>query len=62
MSSNFLQNNHDLLLFSLFLLTTQDVEQLAAEVSQLVHRLAQGVGPEPTLPDKIINTANGLPN
>lgn len=36
----------------------QDVEHLAAEVSHLVYRLAQGVGPEPTLP----NTANGLPN
>lgn len=40
----------------------QDVDQLAAEVSQLVYRLAGGVGPEPKHPDGSINTANGLPN
>lgn len=37
----------------------QDVDHLAAEVSQLVYRLAGGIGPEPQL---FNSTANGLPN
>lgn len=37
----------------------QDVDHLAAEVSQLVYRLAGGIGPEPQL---VNNTANGLAN
>lgn len=41
------------------LLTIQDVENLAAEVSQLVYRLAGGIGPEPQL---VNNAANGLAN
>lgn len=45
------------LIFLLFF--AQDVDHLAAEVSQLVYRLAGGIGPEPQL---VNNTANGLAN
>lgn len=47
----------DFLLF--FLSYSQDVDHLAAEVSQLVYRFAGGIGPEPQLQN---HTANGLAN
>lgn len=42
-----------------YYLNPQDVEHLAAEVSQLVYRFAGGIGPEPQLQN---HTANGLAN
>lgn len=44
-------------IWSLF--SFQDTDKLAAEVSQLVYRLAGGIGPEPQLTN---HTANGLAN